>query len=391
MEKIFLSPNLVNSKENCTFAKKYKTSDMDKEELKKELEENSFIKYKLIVLFHYLMKEKSNNGSYEYVANEDVGKLYEEMCSYEYKDSDRKKSLSDKSYHQSLKDAKKALCKVLEKKYGKGNGFKKKGSAIAYYEGKDNGLELYKASSKSKWLQDFLTILAMSKDILPPDWQDSFFEHLCDPKVPQRKIIDFGSNLKLKNMHWISQIFEAIIHSNVVKILFNYEYKEKIEVLIAPMHLKRYNDRWYVAGLELKEDGEVKKYDAWAFDRIEKVEIKDKLKCHEQSSTEYDTYFDNIVGIRKPTGIQEEDIYIRTTSEKAHQLIKTKAIHSSQIPTKEFDKTKNEGEFKISVIPNKELQTRILSYGDDIYVVGDGKFQKELKEVITRMAKRYKI
>ena len=146
-----------------------------------------------------------------------------------------------------------------------------------------------------------------------------------------------------------------------------------------------------MAGLELKENGEVKKYDAWAFDRIEKVEITDKLKCHEQSSTEYDTYFDNIVGIRKPTGIQEEVIYIRTTSEKAHHLIKTKAIHSSQVPTKEFDKTKNEGEFKITVIPNKELQTRILSYGDDIYVVGDGEFQKELKEVITRMAKRYNL
>ena len=389
MEKIFLSPNLVNSKENCTFAKKYKTIDMDKEELKKELEKNPSAKYKLIVLFHYLMKEKSSNGSYEFVVNEDVGKLFEEMCPDLCKRSDSNKSISGKSYHQSLKDSKKALCKVLEKAYGEGKGFKKKGSAIAYYEGKDNGLQLFIEGSKRKWLNNFLTILTLSKDILPPDWQDSFFEHLCDPKVPQRKIIDFGSNLNLTNMHWIPQIYEAIIEKNVVKIKFNYEYKELIDVLMAPMHLKRYNDRWYVAGLELGENGEVKKYDAWAFDRVEGVEITN-IKCSEQSSTEYDTYFDNIVGIRKPTGIQEEVIHIRTTSEKAHQLINTKAIHSSQVPFKEFDKEKKEGEFTISVIPNKELQTRILSYGDDIYVVGDGKFQKELKDVINRMAERYK-
>lgn len=362
---------------------------MDLKELKEQLGNNPSIKSKLIVLFHYLMKEKTN-GSYEYVANEDVSRLFEELCPDICKDSDRKKKLSEKSYHQSLKDAKKALCKLLEQEYGEGNGFLKKGSAIAYCEGRDNGLELYIAGSKRKWLQDFLTILAMSKDILPPGWQDMFLEHLCSPQHPQHKIIDFGSNLKLTNMHWIPQIYDSIVNQKVIKFQFNYEYKELLNVLVAPMHLKRYNDRWYVAGLELDDSGAVKKYDAWAFDRIDNVEIKDKLKCPEQSSTEYDRYFDNIVGIRKPAGRKEEVLYIRTTTNKVHQLIKTKAIHESQVESFGFDNEKGEGEFKITVIPNKELQTRLLSYGDDIYVVGDGEFQKELKGVIARMAERYK-
>lgn len=362
---------------------------MDYKELEEQLEESSSTKSKFIVLFHYLMKEKKN-GLYEYVSNEDVGQLYEKLCQYKEKESDRNKQLSDKSYHQSLKDAKKALCKLLEKEYGEDNAVKKKGSAIAYYEGKDNGLELYLAGSKRKWLQDFLTILAMSKDILPPGWQDMFLDHLCDPEHPQRKIIDFGSNLRLFNMHWIPKIYDSIINQKVIKIQFNYEYNEKLDVLVAPMHLKRYNDRWYVAGLDLDDNVDVKKYDAWAFDRIENVEIKDKLKCPEQSSTEYDNYFDNIVGIRKPAGRKEEVIYIRTTTDKVHQLINTKAIHESQVETIKFDKEKGEGEFIITVIPNKELQTRLLSYGDDIYVVGDGEFQRELKAVIARMAERYK-
>ena len=83
-------------------------------------------------------------------------------------------------------------------------------------------------------------------------------------------------------------------------------------------------------------------------------------------------------------------IYIRTTTDKVHQLINTKAIHESQVENIKFDKEKGEGEFIITVIPNKELQTRLLSYGDDIYVVGDGEFQRELKGVIARMAERYK-
>ncbi len=363
---------------------------MDNKELKKQLEKSSSTKSKFIVLFHYLMKEKKN-GSYEYVSNEDVGQLYEKLCQYEEKVSDKDKKFSEKSYHDSLKDAKKALRQALENEYGKGNGLQKKGSAIAYYEGKDNGLELYMAGSKRKWQKDFLAILAKSKDILPSGWQDMFLDHLCEPEDhPQHKIIDFGSNLRLFNMHWIPQIYDSIINKNVIKLKFNYEYKEVIDVLVAPMHLKRYNDRWYVAGLELDDNGHVKKYDAWAFDRIESVKMDD-LKCPEQSSSKYDDYFDNIVGIRKPAGREVEEIYIRTTTAKAHQLINTKAIHESQVENSKFDNEKGEGEFIIKVIPNKELQTRLLSYGDDIYIPGDGVLQRELKATILRMADRYKL
>ena len=125
MEKTFLSLNLVNPKENCNFAKNSNIGHMDYKELEEQLEESSSTKSKLIVLFHYLMKEKKN-GLYEYVSNEDVGQLYEKLCQYKEKESDRNKQLSDKSYHQSLKDAKKALCKLLEKEYGEDNAVKKK-------------------------------------------------------------------------------------------------------------------------------------------------------------------------------------------------------------------------------------------------------------------------
>lgn len=64
---------------------------MDLKELKEQLGNNPSIKSKLIVLFHYLMKEKTN-GSYEYVANEDVSRLFEELCPDICKDSDKKRN-----------------------------------------------------------------------------------------------------------------------------------------------------------------------------------------------------------------------------------------------------------------------------------------------------------
>lgn len=50
-----------------------------------------------------------------------------------------------------------------------------------------------------------------------------------------------------------------------------------------------------------------------------------------------------------------------------------------------FDREKNEGEFAIRVIPNIELQTRLLSYGPGLYVVGEGKFREQMREAVTKM------
>ena len=56
---------------------------------------------------------------------------------------------------------------------------------------------------------------------------------------------------------------------------------------------------------------------------------------------------------------------------------------------KAFDSEENEGEFVITVIPNIELQTRLLSYGSGIRVLGKGKFQQDIRDTISWMAKIY--
>ena len=51
--------------------------------------------------------------------------------------------------------------------------------------------------------------------------------------------------------------------------------------------------------------------------------------------------------------------------------------------------TKEEGEFIIKVIPNIELQTKILSYGSGVYVIGNEEFQLRLRHIINKMMNYY--
>ena len=90
---------------------------------------------------------------------------------------------------------------------------------------------------------------------------------------------------------------------------------------------------------------------------------------------------------------------IRTTNYKVHQLVKTKPIHESQKEIRSFEEKESEerkgkkeiqeGEFVIRVIPNIELQTRILSYGSGLYVTGRGWLQERLRKQISNMVRNY--
>ena len=55
-----------------------------------------------------------------------------------------------------------------------------------------------------------------------------------------------------------------------------------------------------------------------------------------------------------------------------------------------FDQEKGYGEFTINVIPNIELQARLLGYGQGLYVVGDTPFRQRMQNAISQLSELYK-
>ena len=198
---------------------------------------------------------------------------------------------------------------------------------------------------------------------------------------------------RLENLKLV-KVISTYLGKQVISFRYHQGYENYMDITMHPHLLKEYNSRWFLFGYVVNERDE-NEVVCFSLDRI--VNPKSgcsitpcpKILFRKAPKYFYRQYFKDIVGVTRMKDKAPETFTIRTTNYMVHKLIKTKPIHPSQKPIHDFDKEKNVGEFTITVIPNMELQTRLLSYGDGIYVVGDGEFQKQLKSVIARMAELY--
>lgn len=196
----------------------------------------------------------------------------------------------------------------------------------------------------------------------------------------------------LQNLKLV-KVISAFLGKQVIKFRYHQGYENLQNITMHPHLLKEYNSRWFLFGYVVNELDE-NEVVCFSLDRIVYQNPASISTCPEISIRQapkyfYRQYFQDIVGVTRLKDKALETFTIRTTNKMVHHLIKTKPIHSSQKETLPFDSEKKEGEFTITVIPNMELQTRLLSYGDGIYLAGNSDFQEQLKSVITRMAKLY--
>lgn len=207
-------------------------------------------------------------------------------------------------------------------------------------------------------------------------------------------LIELECISELRNLGLVKKLMH-FVGRRVISFKYQKGYKqeEEKEVTIHPHLLKEYNSRWFLFGYDNQQEKKDRVIH-FAIDRII-YDDKNKIKSYADipfinaPSDFYRNYFKDIVGVTKPDGAATEEIIIRTTDYKVHQLLRTKPIHSSQCETRPFNFENNEGEFTIRVIPNIELQTRILSYGPGLYVAGESKFHQQIRNAIVKMGALY--
>lgn len=287
------------------------------------------------------------------------------------------KASAEGDFHR-LRQQVNRMKKVLLLKNGKSikNGFRYKEGFENYLLKKEEERTL-KSKSGDEW-QLFLTgglqMLFKGSTVL---------EHLVELECVSRL-----ENLKLV------KVISTYLGKQVISFRYHQGYENYMDITMHPHLLKEYNSRWFLFGYVVNEQDE-NEVVCFSLDRIvnpksgRSIIPCSKIPFRKAPKYFYRQYFKDIVGVTRMKDKAPETFTIRTTNYMVHKLIKTKPIHPSQEQVHDFDKEKNVGEFTITVIPNMELQTRLLSYGDGIYVVGDGEFQKQLESVIARMAELY--
>lgn len=197
-----------------------------------------------------------------------------------------------------------------------------------------------------------------------------------------QNIIEFEQYNYLKGIELITPIYNAILYHQAIKLSYkSIKRNEKQSFLIHPYFLKQFNNRWFVFGLNDISNRLIN----LALDRILKIEdAKTKYKPNE--SINFSEYFEDVVGVSVNEQHPVQKIVIEVNNELL-PYIETKPLHGSQKIKERNDK---HSIVTLNLIPNYELESLLLSYGDGLQVLEPIGLRKKMAFRIENMNNKYK-
>ena len=225
-------------------------------------------------------------------------------------------------------------------------------------------------------IKSALDILSKFKGVQQFEWIEEIIPKLEQNfgfKGDSKKVIDFESNQFLKGIHFLGQLFNAIIYKKPLKICYqSFKSTEANNSVIHPYFLKQYNNRWYLFG-------QIQKFDTLsnrALDRIISIEESND-DFIENTKYNIDEYFEDIIGVNRGRNSEPVLIELHFLPSKAPYIL-TKPVHGSQ---KLKCADKNGLNITIEVIPNYELKSTLLSFGNEVKVISPKWLDEELQEM----------
>jgi predicted DNA-binding transcriptional regulator YafY len=191
-----------------------------------------------------------------------------------------------------------------------------------------------------------------------------------------QKVISFDSNIDYTGQQFLGPVFNAIANRRVLLVTYqDFKSAEPYKLVFHPYYLKQYNNRWFAFGLN-EELGEP----AWtlSLDRIQTV--GESAISYQECDTDWDEYFFDIIGVTRLKEREVEEIKLKFTAAIA-PYISTKPLH----PTQKENRVEDGLEVRIQVIPNYELESLLLSFGENIKVLQPEWLAGKLSERIEKM------
>lgn len=189
--------------------------------------------------------------------------------------------------------------------------------------------------------------------------------------------VSYEENTGYVGLDWFKDVFDAIANSRVLEVGYLPFNEKRNEWVIHPYFLKQYNNRWYLLGYNERFNN----ISIIALDRIESLkEIRKEFIPN--THINLDEYFKDFVGVTKEDGPKE--VILMQFTKRRFDYIQTKPIHDSQRIIE-----RNKGIIEITVIPNKELKSQILSFGNDVEVLSPPKLREEIRSIIEESLQKY--
>ena len=308
-----------------------------------------------------------------------------------------KKACKSEPGYGELKKAFPDVLKALEKACPgciEDNGLSK-GKAYRYLGKDDDPLSEERKAVVQKSVEDYVTFCKASAGILPASWFSSFFANtqlLLDTNRETKEgevSISSGAEQNLTNIEMLPIFYKAITNKQVLNFDYQPFGQEPFTLTFHPQFIKEYNGRWFVFG-----DANREPYQAYnvPLDRIvSEVNTVEDIEYIPVPKGFYQEYFNNIVGVTHEKDAKVEEVVIRTKTEYQHGLLLTKPLHHSQKETIPFGEHEDGwyGEVMLTIEPNRELQGKILAYGQYLEVVSPQSLREQIKATLVNQMMQY--
>ncbi len=237
--------------------------------------------------------------------------------------------------------------------------------------------------TEEKQLKEALLTLSRFKGMPQFEWVDEITARLDSGlglSKTNQQIIEFEQNDYLQGLEYITPLYNAILYKKVLNVSYkSFKRDNNQSISFHPYYLKQYKNRWFVFGLN-EEFGQITNL---ALDRI--VGIEEIKHDFIPNTIDFSEYFEDVIGVTLDKKTKLEKIQLRVSND-LYPYIQTKPLHGSQ-------KIKEKGEtfvlIELELIPNYELESLILSYGEGIEVMSPKKLREKIKSRLGLSTKNY--
>ena len=235
-------------------------------------------------------------------------------------------------------------------------------------------------------LRSTIEMLGKYRGIAGNAWLEeviSNLEYRFGIKSNKENVVSFEQNENLKGIEYLSELIDSAVNHQPLQISYrSYKGKERT-VVVHPYHLKQYNNRWFLFGLEENE-----KYGNYitnmALDRIVSFTHPADVAFIPNDDIDFSTRFNDVVGVTIPDDHPQTERVVLKFDEKRFPYIASKPLHSSQHVISEEEHT-----LYINVRPNKELEATIFSFGNQVEVLEPEWLRQQIAEKIAENYKKY--
>lgn len=227
-------------------------------------------------------------------------------------------------------------------------------------------------------LNEALETLSRMNSLPGFDWVNSLQTKLksgLEINEKKQQIISFEENEFLQGLEFLNIFYQYISQNQCVKIHYkSFKSEKETAIILSPYYLKQYNNRWFCFGW----NHHFEKIQNLALDRILKIE--DSKEKYIPNTTDFNEYFEDIIGVTNDEKIEIQKIKIQL-SENILPYILSKPIHGSQ--------KISENILTLELKPNYELESLILSFGENFKVLEPQNLVDKIKDRVIQLTNFY--